>query len=77
MPPVPLQLPGVIELVIALFVFVVGLAIVIGATYWVYTDAKRRRNANPGIWAAITAIGFFVGLVPGIVVVVIYLFVRE
>lgn len=76
-PIVPLQVPGLPELLILLFIFVVGLAITLGAAYWVYTDAKKRGNDSAGLWAAVTAIGFFVGLLPGVIVVVVYLVTRE
>ena len=72
-----LQLPGLPELLIVLLIFVVGLAILVGASYWVYSDAKRRGDDKAVIWGVLTALGFFVGLLPGLFVVVIYLLVRE
>jgi uncharacterized BrkB/YihY/UPF0761 family membrane protein len=75
-----LQIPGGAEIVVLLLMlvfFVVGLAILIGATYWVYNDAQKRGNDNAALWAVLTALGFFIGLIPGLVVVVVYVVVRE
>jgi len=71
-----LQIPGAVELVVLLVVFVLGL-VALGAAYLVYSDAKGRGNDSAGLWAVLTTIGFFVGLIPGVAVVVIYLLVRE
>ncbi len=38
---------------------VIGLAIQIGITYWVYKDAKKNKAGNEVLWAVIT---FFTGL---------------
>ncbi|MBX0294296.1 hypothetical protein [Haloarcula nitratireducens] len=70
-----LQMPGAPELLIILFIFVIGLVILVGATYWVYNDAQSRGNDNAALWAVLTALGFFIGLVPGFLVIVIYLVV--
>ncbi|QIO23122.1 hypothetical protein [Haloarcula sp. JP-L23] len=70
-----LQLPGAVELLVVLFVFVIGLVILVGASYWVYSDAKGRGNDNAVLWAVLTALGFFLGLVPGLLVLVVYLVV--
>ena len=72
-----LQMPGAPELLIVLLVFVVGLAILVGASYFVYSDAKKRGNDNAVIWGLGTAFGFFLGLFPGILVVVIYFVTRD
>lgn len=73
----PLQVPGAAELLIVLFIFVIGLAILIGASYWVYSDAKGRGDDKAVMWGLLTALGFFIGLIPGVLVVVVYLVVRE
>jgi len=73
----PLQVPGAAELVIVLFIFVIGLAILVGASYWVYSDAKRRGDDKAVLWGLLTALGFFIGLIPGVIVIVVYLVVRE
>lgn len=73
----PLQVPGAPELLIILFVFVLGLAVLVGASYWVYSDAKRRGDDKAVLWGLLTALGFFIGLVPGLLVVVVYFVVRE
>ncbi|WP_254278664.1 hypothetical protein [Haloarcula marina] len=70
-----LQLPGGAELIIVLVVLVIGLAILVGsilATYWVYKDATRRGDDNAIIWTVLTALGFFIGLIPGLIVVAVY-----
>lgn len=73
-----LQMPGGIELlIVGLIFFVLSVVILVGATYWVYTDAQERGNDNAVIWALLTALGFFIGLIPGVLVVVVYVLVRE
>jgi len=73
-----LQVPGGIELlIVGLLFFVVSIVILVGATYWVYTDAKERGDDRAVIWALLTALGFFIGLIPGVLVVVVYVLVRE
>jgi uncharacterized BrkB/YihY/UPF0761 family membrane protein len=73
-----LQVPGGIELlIIGLVFFVLSIVVLVGATYWVYTDAKERGDDRAAIWAVLTALGFFIGLIPGILVVVVYVLVRE
>ena len=78
-PIVPLfpGVPGGAELLIIFLVWLIGIAIAIGAAYWVYRDATRRGRDSAGIWAAVTAIGFFVGFIPGLVVLFVYLITRE
>ena len=51
-------------------IYLIGLAISIGLTVFVYTDAKKRGMANPILWAVLT---FFTGLIG----LVIYLIVRK
>ena len=76
--PLPvLQVPGAVELIIVFVIFLIGLAILIGASYWVYSDAKKRGNDNALIWGLGTGFGFFLGLFPGILVVVIYFVTRD
>ena len=38
----------------------VWLAVVIGITYWIYNDAKKRANPNAVLWAVV---GFFLNIV--------------
>jgi uncharacterized membrane protein len=64
---------GVVGFVIGL----VALLVALGVTYWVYTDARSRNDDRAVLWGAGTLIGFLVGLVPGLAVVVVYLFLRE
>jgi apolipoprotein N-acyltransferase len=73
-----LQIPGGPELFILGLIFVIGLVVFVAglaATYWVYSDAKQRGNDNAVLWGLLTLLGFFIGLVPGALVVVIYLVV--
>ena len=71
-----LQMPGGPELFIIGLILVIGLVLFVAglvATYWVYNDAKQRGNDNAVLWGVLTLLGFFIGLVPGVLVVVIYL----
>ncbi|MDS0283241.1 hypothetical protein [Haloarcula onubensis] len=73
-----LQVPGGPELFIIGLILLVGLVVFVAglaATYWVYSDAKQRGNDNAVLWGVLTLLGFFIGLVPGVLVVVIYVFV--
>ena len=54
-----------------------SIVILVGATYWVYNDARERDDDRAVIWALLTALGFFIGLIPGVLVLVVYLLVRE
>ena len=70
----PLQIPGGLELLIILLLFLVGLVVFLAslaAAYWVYTDAKNRGSENAAIWGVLTLLGFFTGFVPGVIVVVV------
>ncbi|MDS0258921.1 hypothetical protein NDI56_05890 [Haloarcula sp. S1CR25-12] len=70
-----LQVPGGPELIIVGLILVIGLVLFVAglaATYWVYTDAKNRGNDNAAVWGVLTLLGFFVGLVPGLLVVAAY-----
>ena len=51
-------------------IWLIGLAISIGLTYFVYTDAKKRGMDNAALWAVLT---FFTGLIG----LIIYLLVRK
>ncbi|WP_277815054.1 hypothetical protein [Haloarcula salina] len=42
-----------------------------------YSDAKGRGDDKAVLWGVLTALGFFIGLIPGVLVVVVYLVVRE
>ena len=70
-----LQVPGGPELIIILLILVVGLVVFLAslaAAYWVYKDATKRGNENAAIWGVLTVLGFFVGLLPGLVVLGAY-----
>ncbi|ESS06560.1 MAG: hypothetical protein A07HB70_01281 [uncultured archaeon A07HB70] len=79
--PIPLQLPGGVELLIVfligLFFLVVSVVVSAGAAYWVYRDATRRGRDDATLWAVATLGGFLVAGVGGIAVLVVYLLVRE
>ena len=51
-------------------IYLIGLAISIGLTIFVYTDAKKRGMSNPILWAVLT---FFTGLIG----LIVYLLVRK
>jgi uncharacterized BrkB/YihY/UPF0761 family membrane protein len=80
---VPLQIgvPGgpelLVVILIGLILFAVSLAVTVGATYWVYTDATRRGRDDATLWAVGTLLGFLVAGVGGIAVLVVYLLVRR
>ena len=40
-----------------------GLAIAVGAAYWVYNDAKKRGNPNAVLWAVLTFFFTLIGLI--------------
>lgn len=68
--PLPLQgaepVPGM-DLVVLLFVAVVGLLLALGIGYWVYRDASRSGKSNAGLWAAVVGVAFLVALLPGLI----------
>ena len=43
---------------------------------WVYRDAASRGSEWAWQWALITAVALFAGIVPGIVVLLVYYYVR-
>lgn len=71
---VPLQysLPANIELLVTFLVF---LGIILIPTVWVYRDAKQR-GMNALLWAAVVGILFLLGLLPGVLAFVVYLWKR-
>lgn len=71
-----LQGPGLFGLV-GLLVGIVALLVTLGVTYWVYKDASARNDDRALLWTVGTLVGFLIGLIPGLVVVAVYLFVRE
>ena len=81
MVPFQLGVPGGPELliifVIGLFLFVLSVAVAGGAAYWVYTDANRRDRDDATLWALGTLLGFLVGGIGGVAVLIVYLLVRE
>lgn len=71
----PLQagVPGAIELLIILLVLAV---LVLIPTVWVYRDAKKR-GMNAPLWAVVVGGLFLIGLVPGLLALVVYLWKRN
>lgn len=47
------------------------------AAIWVYVDARRQGISNPAIWAVAIAFLFFLYAFPGIIALIVYLFVRS
>ena len=62
--------PGALGCLGGGIIWLIGLAISIGLTYFVYTDAKKRGMDNAALWAILT---FFTGLIG----LIIYLLVRK
>jgi hypothetical protein len=83
MVPIPLfpGLPGGPELLIIFLIFglftLVGIGLAIGLGYWVYKDATGRGDDSAGLWGAVVAIGFLVGVLPGVVAIAAYLVTRD
>lgn len=73
---VPLQAAGVPELLLYLLLLVASIAVTVIAARWVYRDATRRDNPNAGLWATIVAVGFLMGLLPGVLAMTMYLVTR-
>jgi hypothetical protein len=67
-------MPGVIEVVLILFVTLL-LAVVVGG--WVYSDAKARESESPWAWAIGIGLLFLLGLIPGLIGITLYLLVRD
>ena len=63
--------------VFGLLLGIVVLLVTLGVSYWVYSDASSRNDGRAVLWGVGTLVGFLIGLVPGLVVVVVYLFLRE
>lgn len=68
----PLQLGGAVGLLGTLLLLIV--AYLVGR--WVYNDAKGR-GMNETLWGVLTGVAIFVGLVPGLVMLVVYLVIRD
>jgi O-antigen ligase len=69
---IPLQLGGAFGLVGTLLLLVI--AYFVGK--YVYNDAKGR-NMNETLWGVGAGVAIFVGLVPGLVVLLVYYVVRD
>jgi len=78
---IPLQLEPFVAFggffVLFVLIVLVSLAVTVGATYWVYTDAKGRGRDDATLWAVGTLAGFLVAGLGGIAVLIVYLLVRE
>jgi hypothetical protein len=75
LPPVPLfgAIPGGPELLILGLVFLLPL----GVGIWVYNDAKDHRMEYAPIWGLAVTCGLLFWLVPGVVLFLFYVYVRE
>lgn len=47
------------------------------AAVWVYFDARAREIDNPVLWAAVVAFLFLLYAVPGLIALIVYLFLRS
>jgi len=75
----PLQLGlGVLGGLFGLLAFLVVVAVAIVVGIFVYRDAsaKRVEPGSPLLWAVGVVLGFWLGLLPGLVVLAAYLYVR-
>ena len=70
----PLQVPGGPELLILLVILLVVFGLV---GRWVYRDAKSRGSDWAWQWGVGIGLLFFVGLVPGLLGLLIYVTVRD
>lgn len=71
---VPLQygLPASIEILVTVLVLLV---VVLVPTIWVYRDAERR-GMNAALWAVVVGGLLLIGLVPGVIAFVLYVWKR-
>jgi hypothetical protein len=74
----PLQLGGILNGLIGLLAFLIFLAVAVAVGLFVYRDAAANRvePGSPLPWAIGVVLGFWLGLVPGLVVLAVYLYVR-
>jgi xanthine/uracil permease len=82
MVPLPLfgALPGGLELLIIGFIFLLifSLLLPVGMAYWVYQDAKGRRDTDETLWALATVLaGLFVSVFGAGAVVLLYLLIER
>ena len=72
---VPLQIPP--EILILGIVSLFLIAVSVGLTYWVYTDATRRGDDNATLWATVVFVLSAMSLVGGPVAAGLYFVTRE
>ncbi|WP_050032555.1 hypothetical protein [Halorubrum halophilum] len=73
MAPLPLQVPAGPELLLILLILIVVFGLI---GRWVYRDAKSRGSDWAWQWGVGIAFLFFLGLVPGLLGILIYVLVR-
>jgi hypothetical protein len=73
----PVQIPGLPGGPELLIVLLLALIIVVFVGRWVYRDAKARGSKWAWQWSVGISVLFFFGLVPGLLGLVIYLFLRD
>lgn len=57
-------------------IIILTIFVILYVSRWVYQDADSRGSDWAWQWAFITAIALFAGIVPGIVVLLIYYYIR-
>lgn len=69
---------GILGGLFGLLAFLVVLAVAVVGGVFVYRDASGRRvePGSPLLWAVGVVLGFWFGLIPGLVVLAAYLYVR-
>jgi len=70
-----LQMGGAMG-VVGFVLFVIAVVLYYFVARYVYRDANSR-NMNGTLWGIVTFLALFVGLLPGVVVIVVYLVVRD
>ncbi|MES3518255.1 MAG: hypothetical protein PPP58_11375 [Natronomonas sp.] len=70
-----LQMGGAMS-VVGLVLFVIAVVLYYLVARYVYRDANSR-SMNGTLWGVATFLALFVGLLPGVVVIVVYLIVRD
>jgi len=76
----PLQfgIPGGIELLIILFVFLLGPVLAFVLAYYIYTDAQKRGEENGALWAVVAGLATIVATpIGGLVVLFVYVLQRD
>lgn len=69
----PLFIRSIVGGIISLLI----LLVIVFLAYWVYSDARDRGSNHAFAWGIAVLLLFLMGLLPGIVVFVLYLIIRD